>query len=255
MIRREIQVFLTAIQLYTRIPVSRFLKYSDENLNRSTRYFPLIGLITGGISAGVFLGTHTIFSTAISLLLAITVSILITGAFHEDGLADTFDGFGGGQTPEKILEIMKDSRIGTFGAIALLAALALKFAFLMEVRIETLPLLIITAQMFSRIFPVLMIQTATYVRTDSSGKFKPVATRQSLSGLVFAIISGIGLIPLLPPSYLLIIIPGNFLFFLGFRWYVNRKIGGYTGDVLGALQQLSELVFYCAVILAQKLLI
>ena len=124
--KREIHVFFTALMFYTRIPCPKWVDHDPEFLNQSIRYFPLIGWIVGIIS-GLFLylpGTY--FSIPVAIILSLIISVLITGAFHEDGFADTCDAFGGGWTKKKILEIMKDSRLGTYGVIGLLLLISLK---------------------------------------------------------------------------------------------------------------------------------
>ena len=119
MIKEEIKIFFTSLMFYTRLPCPSYIDHSENYLNKATRYFPLIGIIVGTISFILFWIFNQIFNVEISIIIAIATGILITGAFHEDGFADTFDGFGGGWTKEKILEIMKDSRIGAYGAISL----------------------------------------------------------------------------------------------------------------------------------------
>ena len=118
MIKEEIKIFFTSLMFYTRLPCPSYIDHSENYLNKATRYFPLIGIIVGTISFLLFWIFNQIFNVEISIIIAIATGILITGAFHEDGFADTFDGFGGGWTKEKILEIMKDSRIGAYGAIS-----------------------------------------------------------------------------------------------------------------------------------------
>ena len=120
MIKEEIKIFFTSLMFYTRLPCPSYIDHSENYLNKATRYFPLIGIIVGTISFLLFWIFNQIFNVEISIIIAIATGILITGAFHEDGFADTFDGFGGGWTKEKILEIMKDSRIGAYGAISLI---------------------------------------------------------------------------------------------------------------------------------------
>ena len=120
MIKEEIKIFFTSLMFYTRLPCPSYIDHSENYLNKATRYFPLIGIIVGTISFILFWIFNQIFNVEISIIIAIATGILITGAFHEDGFADTFDGFGGGWTKEKILEIMKDSRIGAYGAISLI---------------------------------------------------------------------------------------------------------------------------------------
>src|SRR3954447_16259114 len=123
----EARLFFTAMMFFTRLPVPRYIDHSSEYLQRSSKYFSWMGLITGTISASSTFLFLYLFSMPVSVLLGMIVGILVTGAFHEDGFADTCDAFGGGWTKEKILAIMKDSRLGTFGVIGLIAILSIKF--------------------------------------------------------------------------------------------------------------------------------
>src|SRR5271155_1493195 len=109
--KKEIKIFLTAVMFFTRIPCPSWVDHSPEYLRESARYLPLVGIIVGAIGAIVYIVSSVIFPHAIALLLSMLVTILVTGAFHEDGLADMCDGFGGGFTKESILRIMSDSRI------------------------------------------------------------------------------------------------------------------------------------------------
>ena len=126
MIKEEIKIFFTSLMFYTRIPCPKYVDHSEEYLNKATRYFPLVGIIVGVISFIFYWISNQIFNVQISVIISIAAGILVTGAFHEDGFADTFDGFGGGWTKEKILEIMKDSRVGVYGVISIVILLFLK---------------------------------------------------------------------------------------------------------------------------------
>jgi len=229
---------------YTRLPVPRNTVHSGENLNLATRYFPLIGIIVGGTGALVFMAANFLLTPKVAVLFSMTIMILMTGAFHEDALSDFCDGFGGGYTVEKILMIMKDSRIGTYGAAALVMLLISKFILLTEIKTAQLPLVMIAAHALSRLNSVLMIFSSQYVREDASSKSKPIGEKTVKSTLIIGIL--IGLVPLyfLPFHSIPFLIIGLGLIFLYFRHYVHKILGGYTGDVLGALQQLSELGFY-----------
>ena len=252
MIKREIHTFLTAVMFYTRVPVPGNLPWSEELLNRSTRYLPLIGLLAGGLSAGVCWLSSLLFPMSVSLLLAMIAPVLLTGAFHEDGLADFFDGFGLARSREETLRIMKDSRLGTFGVIGLVAVLALKYAALSALPTGMLYPALILAPAVSRFWPVVMIATTPYAREDGSSKIKPVAQRISAPTFLIAFLTTLLTLPLtsfLLPSALSLsfcLLPSALclLFLLIFRKYVKDRIGGYTGDVLGALEQFSELIFY-----------
>lgn len=244
MLKNEIRIFFTAVMFYTRIPTPKWVGYSAENLNKATRYFPLIGTIVGAVGAGAFMGANYLFSIKIALLFSLGIMILLTGAFHEDALSDFCDGFGGGYSKEKILSIMKDSRIGTYGATALVLLLLSKFFILSEINANILPIVIISAHSFSRLFPVLLIFSAEYVRDDSSSKSKPVGEKCSSTTLFVAILFSIIPLYFIPYQMVPFFIITASAIFIYFRYYVIKKIGGYTGDVLGALQQITEIGFY-----------
>ncbi len=245
----ELKIFFTAVMFYTRIPVPASTGYSPENLNKATRYFPLIGYIVGGAGALAFLGANTIFSVHISIIVLLIVQILLTGAFHEDALSDFCDGFGGGYTKEKILTIMKDSRIGTYGAVALVMLLLSKFVLINSFTAEKIPFIVIAAHVISRLNPVFLIFSSNYVADIDKSKSKPVGQKTSVKTLIIAVL--IGLVPLFFVSLLqlAVIVFVEFLVLMYLRYYIHRHIGGYTGDVLGALQQFSEIAFYLVMVI------
>ncbi|MBI9065918.1 MAG: adenosylcobinamide-GDP ribazoletransferase [Salinivirgaceae bacterium] len=251
--RKELKIFFTALMFYTRFPVPKSTGFSNENLNRATKYFPLIGYIVGGLGALVFFAANQFLSVQISIIASLCLMILATGAFHEDALADFCDGFGGGYGVENILKIMKDSHIGTYGTVGLILLLFSKFALLTEVDVKTIPILIIVGHVVSRVNTVILIFSSSYVRDSYGSKSKPVGEKHKNVDLVVALF--IGLVPLfLLPLYcipvILLVLSAIFLYF---RYYIHKKIGGYTGDVLGALQQFSEVGIYVSFFLAQYL--
>ncbi len=248
--KNELKIFFTALMFFTRIPCSAWVGYTPEYLERSTRYFPLIGFIVGSISGGVFYLSQLFLPVSISLVLSMLAGILTTGAFHEDGLADVCDGFGGGWTKEKILEIMKDSRIGTYGVIGLVLILLSKYLLSLELAgISTIYLIgvIFLGHILSRLNAATVILFFEYSREDATSKVKPVAKKLRLSDYIVAL--AIGLIPLVGMAYYLsflivfIIVPLIILMIYLGR-YFNKWIGGFTGDCLGTVQQLSEIVIY-----------
>ena len=123
--RREVALFLTAVQLLTRVPTPGIAGFQPDWVARSARYYPLVGALVGAVAALVLLGAARLWTGALPALLAVAGGVLLTGAFHEDGLADAADGLGGGATRERRLHIMKDSRIGSYGALALGVVLGL----------------------------------------------------------------------------------------------------------------------------------
>lgn len=229
---------------YTRIPVPGSLAFSNERLNRSTRYFTLIGWIVGGIGAVVFYGLNIFLLLPVAVFLSMMATVFVTGAFHEDGFADFCDGFGGGYTRKKIFTIMKDSRIGTYGTVGLIGMLGTKFLALQSFPATVIPLVLIAAHAFSRTMPVLIIFTSWYSREDELSKTKPIGKRGKSSDLVLAVLFGLLPMVLLPWQLMAVVLPLSLFITFLFKKYIERKIGGYTGDCLGALQQIIEVLFY-----------
>lgn len=253
-IKREIQVLLLAIIFFTRIPIPVNIKNSKELFGKTAKYLPLIGAIVGAFSALVFFLSEKVFSTEVSVILSMIASILLTGAFHEDGFADTIDGMGGGWTKQRKLDIMKDSRIGVYGVVGLIMILLMKFAFLISMTHQEIILSLISVHILSRIVPVILMYTLTYVRLDNSSKSKAVAKDIRISELLFTSLSG-GLIFIFLDLYLLLLIPIIFICQILLKIYFKKHIGGYTGDCLGASQQISEIVLYaCFIIICNYLL-
>lgn len=246
--KKEIEIFFTALMFYTRIPCPKWITHDADYLNKATRYFPMIGWIVGGATAAVFYGAEYLFNIPVAIILSMIAGILITGAFHEDGFADVCDGFGGGWTKEKILDIMKDSRVGAYGAIGIVLLLLLKYITLLTINTYDLVLVFIAAHSFSRMCSVLIIATSTYVRENEDAKSKPLAKSITAKEMIPALF--FGLAPLILflniKIVLVIILPLAGTAYL--RWYFHKWIGGYTGDCLGATQQVSELLFYLSII-------
>ncbi|MEO1652132.1 MAG: adenosylcobinamide-GDP ribazoletransferase, partial [Bacteroidota bacterium] len=176
--KEQIHIFFTALMFYTRIPCPPWVDHRSDYLNRATVYFPLIGWIVGGASFLVFWLAAFLLNPLLALILSLASSVLITGAFHEDGFADTCDGFGGGWTQAQILKIMKDSRVGTYAAVGLILLFALKIAALYELSqkfsILDLGVIFILAHSSSRWMATTLIYTLDYARDPSDSKAKPV---------------------------------------------------------------------------------
>jgi len=258
--KKELHIFFTCLMFYTRIPCPKNISHDPEYLNKATRYFPLIGWIVGSISFVAFYVSSLFLSTETAVILAIITSILTTGAFHEDGFADVCDGFGGGWTKEKILMIMKDSAIGAYGAIGLVLLFLLKFKLLSESVLlfssekYLVFLLFISAHSLSRLAAISIIFTHQYSRDDASSKSKPIAKNHSWKEVFGSFF--FGLIPLLALSYfqykiLLVLIP-VFLTRYFLARYFQKWIDGYTGDCLGATQQVCEVVYYLSILFIWK---
>lgn len=250
-IKTEIQVFFTAVMFYTRIPCPKWVDHSAEYLNKATRYFPIIGWIVGGFSGAVYYFSFILFEPSIGIILSMITSVLLTGAFHEDGFADVCDGFGGGWTKTKILTIMKDSAIGAYGAIGIVLILLSKFFFLSYITTIMMPIeaagIILCGHSVSRLAAASMIFSHDYVREDDSSKSKPVAKKLSISNLIPVIIFGLAPLAIFQNFWLLIIIIPIMSTKIYLGAYFKKWIGGYTGDCLGATQQVCEIIFYLSI--------
>ena len=247
--REELAVFLLAVQFLTRWPIRSQDLFTEARLTAATRYYPLVGALVGAFSGAVFWLAHLVFPVSLAIVLATAASILATGAFHEDGFADTCDGLGGGTTRERALEIMRDSRLGTYGAAGLGLMLAAKVLALAATPPEAIPWLLIAAHAASRSSAVLAIATSTYVR--DSGIARPVADRVAPNSLAVVLATGAAavfvLLAVTTPATILAGLGGLAAGHLVMRLLYERKLGGYTGDCLGAVQQTSELGMYLGV--------
>lgn len=245
--RRELQVFLTAVMFFTKIPCPSWVDHSAEYLNKSSRYFSLIGIIVGGVGGAVFYGFNVVFPHSVAILLSMLATIWLTGAFHEDGLADMFDGFGGGWTKEQILKIMKDSRIGTFGVVGLTGILALKFLVLNNLPSAQIPIILIAGHALSRFLASTLAVTHDYAREKSS-KAKPTATEMSKLAVIISAIFGFAPLALFGNIWIITAVIPVFLVHLYLGYFFQKKIGGFTGDCSGAAQQLTEVIFYLSIL-------
>lgn len=245
--KRELQVFLTAVMFFTKIPCPKWVDHSPEFLNESARYFSLVGIIVGSVGALIFWGADFLFPQSIAVLLSMLATIWLTGAFHEDGLADMFDGFGGGWTKEQILSIMKDSRIGTFGVAGLVGILAVKFVSLNELPAGAVPALLIAGHAASRFLATTLILTHHYVRGEPS-KAKPVAKKMTRASVAVSAVFGLLPLLLVPHSWVWLALIPMVLVLLYLGRFFNKWIGGHTGDCSGATQQLTEVTFYLSAV-------
>lgn len=238
----EINLLFNALVFFTRIPAPQGVDYSAANLNRASRYLPLVGLFIGACAALILSIAEQVFPLSLAVLLSMLTTILLTGAFHEDGLADSADGFGGGWNKEQVLRIMKDSRIGTYGVVALIITLAIKYHALSELMYPAS--ILILGHSLSRFAAVCLIYRDSYVREDTDAKAKPLANRIDRNGLLIASLPPVlALLLMASLSAWLVLIPVC-LITAGCSYYFNKRIGGYTGDCLGTCQQLTELSIY-----------
>ncbi|KQV41478.1 adenosylcobinamide-GDP ribazoletransferase [Massilia sp. Root335] len=249
---QQLRLFFIALQFFTRLPIPGWVGFEASWLQHASRYFPLVGVVVASIAAAVYYAAALVLPGPVAAVLSTAASIWITGAFHEDGFADTCDGLGGGMTKERALEIMKDSRVGAYGAIGIVCMLATKLSALALLPPRVAVAALFVAHPFSRLAATALIWKLKYVRGE--GKAKPLA--QQMTTAEFAIAA---LTCALPPACVLALgwmTPAAMLaavlaalaaaLWLG-RLFV-RRLGGYTGDCLGAVQQLAEALAYLAVL-------
>ena len=255
-----LRLFLTALTYYSRLPCPKNINLSPDDLTRATALLPLIGWIIGGISGLVFLVFIPFVSTFSAALLATITGILLTGALHEDGFADACDGFGGGWEPEQILSIMKDSRIGVFGALGLSLLFLTKISLMVDSfqHIKTaiiVFLIFVNAHTLSRFMATCSVYFGRYARAVNDKKAKASALHQPMERNSLLIALGFTLLPFISLILLIqnVLIAASPIILMIITWrahtYFNRKIGGYTGDCLGAIQQLTEATFYLCIAL------
>lgn len=252
--KQEWAFFIAAVMFYTRIRVPKNADHCETTLNKSRKYLPLIGVIVGFIGVLTFAICQLVLPLSISVILSMVATVLATGAFHEDGFADTCDGLGGGWSVEQVLTIMKDSRVGSYALVGLSLLLLLKFAALLELSslgVSSLALVYINGHVLSRLFASLTIEQLDYVQDIDKSKVKPITDQRfTQSELLYSMAFAV-------PSFLLLLMMHGSLIFslaiLGAGYYLlcryfKHRIGGYTGDCLGAIQQVTEVLFYLSVL-------
>ncbi|MCX7292373.1 adenosylcobinamide-GDP ribazoletransferase [Janthinobacterium sp.] len=248
----QCRLFFIALQFFTRLPIPRWVGFEPAWLQHASRYFPLVGVVVAAICGAVYVLASWLLPSPVAVLLAVAAGIYLTGAFHEDGFADMCDGFGGGLTRERVLEIMKDSRIGAYGAIGIVCLLAIKCAALVSLPPAVIVATLFIAHPLSRLAAVSLIRFMDYARDE--GKSKPMAQEMRTGEFIIAAICGLlpavacGVLGILDWGALAfaIVAAAACAFWLGRK--CQRRLQGYTGDCLGAVQQVAEVAIYLAIL-------
>jgi adenosylcobinamide-GDP ribazoletransferase len=246
MIASELRLFRIALQFLTQLPAGAIEDWPPDWLARSAKYMPLVGALIGAIAGASIILAAIFLPEPLPTVVGLITAIAVTGALHEDGLADTVDAFGGGRTRERRLEIMKDSRIGTYGTLALISVLALKGAALAAVDPVSAALVMIAGHAGARLAPVLTIWALPHAGNGGS-KVSEKTSETTLIEISIAILFGLipGLI-LLPAIAFAIATSAALIAAAVIALIAKCKIGGYTGDVLGAVEQVFETAFFIA---------
>ncbi len=245
--RSVLRDLLTAVQFLTRIPMPD-LPFHEGSLAEAARYFPLVGLFIGLAAALVRLGCARFFDPSLTAALVLLFLILITGAFHEDGLADAADGLGGGWNVQQVLTIMRDSRIGSYGAIALVMSLLLRWLLLARLPAAGFLPVIVSAHVLCRwsTLPLSYFLPAARAADGQGARVARLVTRRSLlvgTAITLIIITAAMRATLWKPVLATVLVT----FCSG--WYYRRRIGGVTGDCFGATNQLTEIAIYFVALL------
>ena len=237
-----------ALIFFTRLPFWRLHQPPKACYETVVEHWPLVGWLTGGVMAATLYGASMVLPYQVAVLAAIVMRLLLTGALHEDGLADFLDGFGGGgNNRQRILDIMKDSHIGTYGVIGLVLYLLLLFFSLSSMSPEMAALAILAADPYAKMLTAQLVSMMPYARREEEAKAKVIYRKITLvSGVSLAVQ---GLLPIgLFVWYMgivwepLILIPALVMYFL--YLLIWRRLHGYTGDCCGAVCLMVELSVY-----------
>jgi len=258
--------YLLAVQFFTRLPVTgrlaAWVGYSPAMLRASSAHFPGVGWLVAGVAVGVYallwwaLGGKG-FAPLVAAVGSTIATVLVTGGFHEDGLADVADGLGGASQRERALEIMKDSRIGAFGAMALVLAFAAKLALLAQLGSLGLPCALAAlagAHVLSRLWPLVVVRALPHVGDTATSKSKPLADQISARALAAAALWCFPVLTLvwqaLDAFVLIVSMACSAIGAAWMLWRFARRLQGFTGDCLGATQQVAEIGFYLGAAIA-----
>jgi len=235
-----------ALAFLTLLPVGPKVEAGPFDIATDARYFPVAGAGIGVFSASVFWLTGQFWPQPVAVFLCLMTAIILTGGLHEDGLADTADGFGGGWTRERRLAIMKDSHIGTYGVLALIFALALKAAALASLPSSLISPALVALHAGGRMAIVLVLTVLDYAGDPQTAKSPHLQKRLAIGGLVFPLgVTVLSFLPLFyfdPRAAVLGAVFGSVACAL-LAAYSGKAIGGYCGDVLGAIEQTFEVFF------------
>ena len=240
------KTLIAALTFFPRLPIWRLIQVDAIYYKRVVNCWSAIGWLTGGVLALTLFGAAHLFPYTVAVLMAFGARLLLTGALHEDGLADFLDGFGGGTSPERVLAIMKDSHIGTYGVIGLI------FYFLMAVAVvSSLPLqlavpMLLAGDCWSKFSASQIVNLLPYARTEDTAKNHTVYTGMKPLTWIGSMLCGKLALLLLPSPYQWAALP-TFVASMLLIFFIKGRIKGYTGDCCGAVFLISEMVFYLTV--------
>lgn len=244
---------LAAFIFFTRLPFWKIKSVPDECFKHVVSYWSFSGWLTGGIMAICFWGISQILPVSIAVIAALTVRLLITGALHEDGLADFFDGFGGGRDRESTLRIMKDSHIGTYGVLALIIYYLLGYQLLSSINPSYTPFILLCCDSFCKFVCSHILWLLPYARKEEESKAKVIYSRQNYKEETASAIGGLLPLVFMPHSFF-ITLPVPILVFIYIQHLLRKRLGGYTGDCCGASFLICELSMWFSIGIASGLI-
>jgi adenosylcobinamide-GDP ribazoletransferase len=245
---RHLRALIAAITFLTRVPSPRWVGQDPKDLARATAYFPVVGLVVGLWGGLLFIVAATGWPTWVAAAISTAGTVWITGALHEDALADAFDGFGGGWSKDQILLIMKDSRVGAYGVVGLVLVLIIKLGVLASLAPSEALRALVAAHTLGRWSSLPLIWRYDYVReiAPRSKAFGASVTAPRLAGGSMLALLVVGAALAVTPRRLLLVLLAAVVFTLLSGRYFHRRIGGITGDCLGATNQMIEVATYLA---------
>ncbi len=246
------RTFLQAFSFLTILPVCHPFLSEEKELAKSMAFFPLVGLIIGLILVVGYYLFSFLFSQPLSLWLSIGLLALLTRGLHLDGFADTMDGLGSGGSKEKILEVMRDSRIGAFGVIGLTLLIGAKYFALDQLPRASIPYALILMTVIGRNAMVLVCYRSPYARS-AGGLAKPFTENLGVREITLSLATAFAVALLVMGIHGIAIFVGIGLFSLGYRYFFIKKIGGVTGDILGGANELAELLCLLLVVILEPI--
>lgn len=243
--------FILTLQFLTRIPINISVDVKEEDFIKGVRFFPIVGLIIGIINTIVYMLCSLIMPPQAAIVGTVLSNILITGALHIDGLADTCDGIFSSRSRDRMLEIMKDSRIGTNGAVAIFFDLALRIVLLLSINETQIIKTLIISPILSRTIMVVLMHYSVYARTEG-GLGNLFIGKIGLKDMISTVIIAIFISSALFEYKIVLVIVSNLILMIIYKSYIYQKIGGMTGDTLGAGNEISELMVILAIYLVER---
>lgn len=244
--------FLLMVQFLTAIPLRINLNVKTEDFGKGLVFAPLVGLIIGGILAGAYFVLNLVFPVYVTGIFVVVLYVLLTGGLHIDGLGDTFDGLFSNRPKERILEIMRDSRVGTNAVIAIVCVLLLDVGMISAMPARVVIVVLALMPVAGRIGSLVGAGASRYARDgEGLGKsfidfcgVREIVVGLIISGGIFFVLAGkVGLIEVLLSTAMA----------FGLTWFFSRKIGGTTGDILGAVCELNQVLFLICAYVIQKI--